>query len=118
MRHEVIFGVERRRSWSDEEKLAILMEVGVAGATVADVARAHDLTRQHIYQWRRQMREKGLFPAPDGSVFLALDGPEPAATATASAEVEIGFPNGRSLRCRGGVDDRDLARLIRLVETA
>ncbi|MEL6646039.1 MAG: transposase [Pseudomonadota bacterium] len=120
MRHEVIFGVERRRRWSDEDKLAILMEVGVAGATVADVARAHDLTRQHIYQWRRQMREKGLFPAPDGSVFLALDGPEPAATtaATVPAEVEIGFANGRSLRCRGGLDDRDLARLIRLVETA
>lgn len=95
------------------------MEVGAAGATVADVARAHDLTRQHIYQWRRQMREKGLFPAPDGSVFLALDGPEPAAAvaATAPGEVEIGFANGRSLRCRGGVDDRDLARLIRLVET-
>lgn len=119
MRHEVIFGVERRRRWSDEEKLAILMEVGVAGATVADVARAHDLTRQHIYQWRRQMREKGMYPAPDGSVFLALEGPDPTAVGAAvgSAEVEIGFTNGRSLRCRGGVDDRDLARLIRLVET-
>ena len=118
MRHEVIFGVERRRRWSDEEKLGILMEVGVAGATVADVARAHDLTRQHIYQWRRQMREKGLFPAPDGSVFLALDGPEPAAATAVPAQVEIGFANGRSLRCRGGVDDGDLVRLIRLVETA
>lgn len=120
MRHEVIFGVERRRRWSDDEKLSILMEVGVAGATVADVARAHDLTRQHIYQWRRQMREKGLFPALGGSVFLALDGLEPATTAagTVPAEVEIGFSNGRSLRCRGGVDDQDLARLIRLVETA
>lgn len=119
MRHEVIFGVERRRRWSDDEKLAILMEVGVAGATVADVARVHDLTRQHIYQWRRQMREKGMYPAPDGAVFLALEGPGPAAapTAVGSTEVEIGFANGRSLRCRGGVDDRDLARLIRLVET-
>ena len=119
MRHEVIFGVERRRRWSDEEKLAILMEVGVAGSTVADVARAHDLTRQHIYQWRRQMREKGMYPAPDGSVFLALDGPGPAGSppVVGSAEVEIGFANGRSLRCRGGVDDRDLARLIRLVES-
>ncbi|WP_367176557.1 transposase, partial [Donghicola sp.] len=52
MRQEVIIGVERRRRWRDEEKLAILDEVGVNGATVSDVARAHDITRQHIYQWR------------------------------------------------------------------
>ncbi len=48
MRHEVIVGVERRRHWSDEEKLSILREVGIGGATVSDVARRHDLTRQHI----------------------------------------------------------------------
>ncbi|MEM9431720.1 MAG: transposase [Pseudomonadota bacterium] len=73
MRHEVIFGVERRRRWLDDEKLSILMEVGVAGATLPDVVRAHDLTRQRIYRWRTQMREKGMYPAPDGSVFLALE---------------------------------------------
>lgn len=52
MRHEVIIGVERRRRWRDEEKQAILSEVGVNGASVAQVDRAHDITRQHIYQWR------------------------------------------------------------------
>ena len=60
MRDGLVVGVERRRRWTDEDKLAILAEVGVNGWTVADVARRHDLTRQHIYQWRAEMRRKGL----------------------------------------------------------
>jgi transposase-like protein len=35
MRYEVMTGVERRRRWSDEEKLSILGEVGVDGETDA-----------------------------------------------------------------------------------
>lgn len=62
MRQGEVLGVERRRRWSDEEKLAILERVGVAGRTVADVAREEDLTRQHIYQWRQELRRKGLSP--------------------------------------------------------
>jgi transposase len=123
MRHEVIVGVERRRRWSDDQKLSIVMEVGVQGATVAEVARRHDLTRQHIYQWRRELRRKGLWPGSGETVFLALDPPgedravERAATPGA-APVEIVLRNGRALRLRGGLGDDDLARLIRLVETA
>ena len=48
MRHEVIVGMERRRRWSDDQKLSVLAEVGVGGATVAEVALRHELTRQHI----------------------------------------------------------------------
>lgn len=122
MRHEVIVGVERRRRWSDEEKLSILSEVDVGGASVADVARRRDLTRQHIYEWRRQLRGKGLWPGSCGTVFLALDAPAekplPEAAPVCTAEVEIAFSNGRVLRSRGGLADGDLARLIRLVETA
>lgn len=70
MRHEILVGVERRRRWSIEQKLQILSEVGVDGATVADVARRHDVTRQHIYQWRREMRRKR--EAEDAPCFLAV----------------------------------------------
>jgi transposase len=123
MRHEVIVGVERRRRWSDEQKLSMVMEVGVLGATVAEVARRHDLTRQHIYQWRRELRRKGLWPCSGETVFLALDAPREDIAAgepprCEAALVEIVLRNGRELRCRGGIGDADLARLIRLVETA
>lgn len=122
MRHEVIVGVERRRFWPDDLKLSILREVGVGGATVTDVARRHDVTRQHIYQWRRQLRDKGLWPEPEGTAFLAFETtdlpvaskPEPAN----SSPAEISFANGRVLRCPAGMAEADIMRLIRLVETA
>lgn len=122
LRHEVIVGVERRRFWSDDLKLSILREVGVGGATVTDVARRHDVTRQHIYQWRRQLKDKGLWPDPEGAAFLALDVAElPVASRLEpanSAPAEIGFANGRALRCPAGMAEADIMRLIRLVETA
>jgi Transposase and inactivated derivatives len=122
MRHEVIVGVERRRHWSDEEKLSILREVGIGGATVSDVARRHDLTRQHIYQWRRALRRKGLWPGADGTVFLALDASAEPLRSGPSARhemsIEIVLGNGRVVRLNGGLQEDDLARLIRLVETA
>lgn len=122
MRHEVIVGVERRRFWPDELKLSILGEVGVGGATVADVARRHDVTRQHIYQWRRQLRGKGLWPEPEGTAFLTFDAPELSAVSkpepASSSPAEISFANGRTLRCPAGMAEADIMRLIRLVETA
>jgi len=57
MRQEILSGVERRRRWSDAEKLRIVKEAAVDGALVADVARRHAITRQHIYQWRRELRD-------------------------------------------------------------
>lgn len=126
MRHEVIVGVERRRRWSDDQKLSVLAEVGVGGATVAEVARRHEITRQHIYQWRRELRRKGGWPCSGGTVFLLFDPPAPPeprdplgpGAASVPPMVEIVLRNGRELRCRGGIGDEDLARLIRLVESA
>ncbi len=122
MRHEVIVGVERRRFWPDEMKLSILREVGVGGVTVTDVALRHDVTRQHIYQWRRQMKDKGLWPEPEGIAFLELDAPDQPVMSlpnpAGSLPAEIGFANGRTLRCPPGMAEADITRLIRLVEAA
>ena len=124
MRHEVIVGVERRRRWSDDQKLGMLLEVGVAGATVADVARRHDLTRQHIYQWRSELRRKGMWPRSDGAVFLPVEHVVEELDQTPDVEpkealrFEIVLGNGRTLRCNGQIEDDALVRLIRLVEAA
>lgn len=124
MRDGVLLGVERRRRWADEAKLAILGEVGVNGWTVADVARRHDVARQHIYQWRREMRRKGLWPAAEAPMFLPVEmaaapeaeaATEPGGTA---AEITVVLRNGRQLRCPDGIGDAALARLVRLLETA
>jgi transposase-like protein len=72
MRQEILSGPERRRRWSVDEKVRILAEAEVEGSRVADIARRHDITRQHVYQWRRELRGKGLLSlAPP--VFLPVE---------------------------------------------
>ena len=48
MRGEIL-GFERRRRWNAEEKLSIVLSVGIDGATVTQVAQRHEITRQQIY---------------------------------------------------------------------
>lgn len=74
MRGEVL-GVERRRFWSDEDKLEIVMSVGVDGATVTQVAQRHEVTRQQIYAWRHDLKKKGLWSPAAGALFFPLDVP-------------------------------------------
>ncbi|GFM29092.1 uncharacterized protein PY1_contig-07-18 [Novosphingobium sp. PY1] len=47
--------VERRRRWSDEEKLAILKETTQPGAIMAVVARRHGIGTGQLYTWRKQL---------------------------------------------------------------
>ena len=60
MRGEIL-GVERRRNWGDDKKLAIVSSVGVGGASVTQVAQRHDVTRQQIYVWRHELKRKPKF---------------------------------------------------------
>ncbi len=71
MRGEVL-GVERRRRWSDEQKLSILASVGVDGATVTQVAQRHEVTRSQIYGWRYDLKRKGLLPSEAPLRFVSL----------------------------------------------
>ncbi|MEQ6334734.1 IS66-like element accessory protein TnpA [Sphingobium sp. MK2] len=52
----VISGVERRREWSVEQKLALVAAASAPGASVAEVARRADLRASQIYRWRRDLR--------------------------------------------------------------
>jgi transposase len=52
----VFTGPERRRRWSDEERLQILAEAFSPGACVADVCRRHDISTSLIYTWRGKLR--------------------------------------------------------------
>jgi transposase len=126
MRQQVLIGVERRRRWSDEQKLSVLSKVGMDGASVPEVARRHDITRQHIYRWRSEMRrrcEVSSAPAAFLPVQLTNGGlsrsedtpPDPAPNEVAL--VEISLRNCRSIRAAAVLPAPQLARLIRIVET-
>ncbi|WP_416235285.1 transposase [Paracoccus sp. (in: a-proteobacteria)] len=51
---------ERRRFWHDDDKLEIVMSVGVGGASVTQVAQRHEIRRQQIYAWRHDLKKKGF----------------------------------------------------------
>jgi transposase len=53
----VMTGPERRRRWSDEERLQILAEAFAPGASVLAVARRHDISTARIYRWRNKLRQ-------------------------------------------------------------
>jgi transposase len=56
---EIITGPERRRSWSEEQKRAIVAAAFAPGAIVADVARRGAVCAGQIYRWRQELRDAG-----------------------------------------------------------
>jgi transposase len=121
-----ILGRERRRRWGQAEKLEIVAAVGVNGETLARVARRYDVTRSQIYNWRHQLRKKGLLPAPVGPIFLPIDIGAPMLNAEPALEdrkaspliVELCLAQGRRLCFDSGIEAAALTRLIRSVEAA
>ena len=121
-----VLGRERRRRWRDEEKLAIVLEVGIESASVTSVAQRHEVTRQQIYTWRHELRLKGMLMPTTGAVFLPVDAPSFQTTPSsgvgdnvaAPGMIELRLRNGRSLCFDSGVDTDTLTRLIRAVEAA
>jgi transposase len=69
-----VIRVERRRRWSDEEKLAILRETTQPGAIVAVVARRYGIGTGQLYTWRKQL----LRGAMAGFVPVEMMSAEPA----------------------------------------
>lgn len=102
----VFSGPERRRRWSDEERLQIVAEAFAPGARVADVCRRHDVSSGLIYTWRRKLRDAGVaqeasapeaLPAPVFAEAL-LDGDAvPVSTAAEHPAMIIDLPRGKRL---------------------
>ncbi|MFT6224937.1 MAG: transposase [Paracoccaceae bacterium] len=120
MRGEILV-VERRRFWRDEDKLEIVMSVGINGATVTQVAQRHEMTRQQIYAWRHDLKKKDLWSPDAGALFYPLDMPVPTAQPTVtetSLPVELRLRGGRSLHFESTIDPTALSVLIRAVDGA
>ena len=117
---EIITGVERRRRWRPEQKLLILAELEEPGATVAEVARRHEVSRGLIWQWRDAQRRGDL--VVDKPAFLpmrVLTAPEapPAqpggdAAVQTDRRIEIVLPDGTMLRVSETVGAASLHRVL------
>lgn len=86
----VMAGPERRRRWTDEERLRILAEAGAPGACVADVARRHDISTARICTWRNKLRPQIAGPQFVEAVVDAGAVEIPASEATPAIVVEVG----------------------------
>jgi transposase len=132
---EIITGVERRRSWPLERKLAVLEEASCGSESAASVARRHDIRPQQLYRWRRELRQgrlEGSEPEPPTFLPVSLVGHErPDAEsvstsprragrrrATTESRVEIVLANGRMLRVDAGIEVAVLQQLVGVLETA
>jgi transposase len=68
-RVEVISGGGGRRRWSDDEKARAIEASLAPGAVVSEVARAHGVTPQQLFGWRREARRKAV-EATEGPRFV------------------------------------------------
>ena len=73
-RVEIITRPERRRRWSDEEKLELVAEACRPGGSVSQVARERGVSASQLFGWRRQALAKGLVTdcRPEASAVQAL----------------------------------------------
>lgn len=99
--------VERRRHWSDEEKLAILKETTQPGAIMAVVARRYGIGTGQLYTWRKQL----LRGAMAGFVPVELAPAEPPITSPEIGRIEISG-SGRFTISVDRLVDREALKLV------
>ena len=58
-RVEVFAGIQRRRRYTVDQKLAVLQEAIQPGMTISYVARRHGIAPSLVFGWRRRMTEGG-----------------------------------------------------------
>ena len=103
--------VERRRNWSDDEKLAILKETTQPGVIVAAVARRHGIGTGQLYTWRKQL----LRGAMTGFVPVELVQPEPAGEMVDTGRIDIRLGGGFTVSVDRLVDRQALRLVLEIV---
>jgi len=121
-----------RRQYSLEEKRRIVEETHVKGASVAIVARRHDLNANQVFAWR-QLYRQGLLregaTKADGTMLpvkvttptlmpterAVAHTPSKAQRSLGSDFIEIKLANGHGILVHGQVEGKALARVIDLL---
>jgi len=107
----------RRRRWSEDEKLKIVLESLQAPRQVAATARRYGVSRSLLLRWRRSFRpepkdaahQTGFVPA----MVVAESGPTPGPVGSAGGgAIEIEFAGGARIRIIGTVDAATLKAAV------
>lgn len=118
---------QKKRFWSDEEKISICGQTCASGVSVAQVARRYAMNANLIHKWLRDPQfapdpecvEVGAVESPCFLPVEIIDQPRNEDVAPAldakpvHSAIEIDIAGGHRLRIIGGYDPEALARLIR-----
>ena len=112
----------RRRRWSDDEKLRIVLESLEGPRLVSATARRHGISRALLLSWRRIL---GVETSPAGSAsgfvpatIVPVSPPEEAPVSTPSrrGRMVIVLAKGQRVIVDADVDGRALARVLEVLE--
>ena len=117
----------RRRRWSEDEKLRVVMESLAAPRLVSATARRHGISRFQLLAWRRALKVEGVGGKPAPAFVPAVLAPEPAAktepvprrrpgrtSSPGRMVIEVG--RGRRVVVDGAVDAEALARVLDVLD--
>ena len=104
----------KRRSWTLEEKRRIVDESLEEGASIALVARRHDLNANQLFTWRRQFGVGGFEPRSLAPILPVTIAPATVAEDPRSGgQMEIVLAQGDRIIVGADVETVALARVLK-----
>jgi transposase len=105
-RLEIFTGAGRRRTWSADQKAAIVAESLDGATSVSAVARRHGLTPPQLFAWRRQAR---------GHSVVAKERLSFASVVVGTSPIELEF-GGATIRVSAGSDPATLRAVLQALK--
>lgn len=108
----------RRRHWTEDEKLKIVLESLRGARQVSATARRHGISRSLLLKWRRLFRAEPKSGADQIGFVPAVVAPEPQVPVPVPVElagpgaIEIEFASGARMRITGVVDQATLSATV------
>ena len=132
---EVLTNSERRRRWTEEQKLQLVGETFDAGSSISRVARRYGVHSSVLFRWRRQLAgpvPAAIVAAPTTTAFAAVEiAPQPMPMLASpdqtlpaplvtrqSGVIEIELSGGHRVRVDRDVDADALRRVVAVLATA
>ncbi len=106
----------KRRSWTLEEKRRIVDESLEDGASIAEVARRHDLNTNQLFTWRRQFGVELAAPqelAPILPVTITPDATAEYSAPGSTGQMEIVLAEGDRIIVWADVETAALSRVVK-----
>jgi transposase len=121
---------QKKRVWSDDEKVSICTQARVAGVSVAQVARRYAMNANLIHKWLRDPRfssedQAADLPVYEGATFLPVEVagmtpapaapilPNPSTSPTTVQRLDITLSDGRRILVEGATA---LSAVLAMVE--